>query len=198
MVHPEKPTKTEVWDLIQQRPETGTCLNIDHWTLIPLSLFRFQSAKSPDTFHLVASNIEIKAVAKDGPKQKKIAEKLADHPPQWLVQEDVFFRAAQGRLKLQILGPKRGESIAYSRPDRATIRQSVYEIVGTTEPQRLRITLAAALATEGTVRKRRCLYHCGQTRIHFDEVQDLGRFIELEGVLRNDQAPQTGTRSLKV
>lgn len=77
----------------------------------------------------MASNIEIKAFAKDFLSQKEVAERLADQPPQLLLQEDVFFRVPQGRLKLRILGPDRGELIAYSRPDRPSIKQSCYEIL---------------------------------------------------------------------
>jgi predicted adenylyl cyclase CyaB len=121
-----------------------------------------------------------------------MAEALADHPAQYLVQEDVFFRVARGRLKLRILGPQSGELIAYERPDQTTAKASAYEIFRTTEPERLRITLSAALITEGVVRKRRCVYLCGQTRIHFDEVENLGSFIELEVVLRRDQPPAEG------
>jgi hypothetical protein len=69
----------------------------------------------------VASNIEIKAFARDFLNQKEVAERLADQPPQLLLQEDVFFRVPQGRLKLRIIGPDRGELIAYSRSDRPTL-----------------------------------------------------------------------------
>jgi predicted adenylyl cyclase CyaB len=140
----------------------------------------------------VASNIEVKARSNDFGKQKIIAEQLTDNPPLLLIQEDVFFRAAEGRLKLRILGAEKGELIAYSRPDHASIKQSTYEIYGTTHPERLLATLFSALPIEGTVRKRRYLYLWGQTRIHLDEVEGLGQFIELEVVLTKDQAPSEG------
>jgi hypothetical protein len=55
-----------------------------------------------------ASNIEVKARSKDLSNQKKLAEKLVGRPPQLLIQEDVFVRPAQGRLKLRILGSEKG------------------------------------------------------------------------------------------
>jgi adenylate cyclase class IV len=140
----------------------------------------------------VALNVEIKARASDFLNQRKRAEALAGQPLQCFVQEDVFFRAAQGRLKLRLLGPERGELIAYLRPNQAAVKASTYEIFCTADPERLRITLSTALITEGTVRKRRCLFLCGQARIHFDEVEGLGRFIELEVVLRKGQPPAEG------
>ena len=140
----------------------------------------------------MAFNIEIKARSKDFANQKKLAEKLSGGTPELLIQEDVFFRAAQGRLKLRILGPNQGELIAYSRPDQAIIKQSTYEIFRTTFPERLRTTLSSALPVECTVRKRRSLYQSGRSRIHFDEVEGLGQFIELEFVLVEDQPPAEG------
>ena len=109
-----------------------------------------------------------------------------------MIQEDIFFRAAKGRLKLRILGPDVGELIAYQRPDQATAKTSAYEIFGTADLGQLRLTLSAALTAEGMVRKRRWLYRYGQARIHFDEVEGLGAFIEVKVVLREGQCPWEG------
>jgi adenylate cyclase class IV len=83
----------------------------------------------------MASNIEIKARSKDFANQKKLAEKISGGTPELLIQEDIFFRVPQGRLKLRILGLHQGELIAYSRPDRPVIKQSTYEIFRTTYPE---------------------------------------------------------------
>jgi predicted adenylyl cyclase CyaB len=42
------------------------------------------------------------------------------------------------------------------------------------------------------IRKKRTLYLAGQTRIHLDEVEGLGNFMELEVVLRPDQSDAEG------
>jgi predicted adenylyl cyclase CyaB len=44
----------------------------------------------------------------------------------------------------------------------------------------------------GVVRKRRYLYLVGQTRVHLDEVEGLGEFMELEVVLRPEQSDAEG------
>ena len=43
-----------------------------------------------------------------------------------------------------------------------------------------------------TVNKRRTLYLIGQTRIHLDSVDRLGKFVELEVVLDDDQTTEQG------
>ena len=43
------------------------------------------------------------------------------------------------------------------------------------------------------VRKRRTLYRVGQTRVHLDEVEGLGEFLELEVVLAPGQSKTEAT-----
>lgn len=46
--------------------------------------------------------------------------------------------------------------------------------------------------TGGHVRKQRSLYIVGRTRVHLDIVEDLGHFVELEVVLREDEPTEHG------
>jgi predicted adenylyl cyclase CyaB len=135
----------------------------------------------------VPSNVEIKARARDLARQAALAEELGDGPAVELLQEDTFFPVPRGRLKLRVLAPDRGELIHYERPDAGGPRTSRYRIAATADPHALRETLAATLGTCGVVRKRRRLVMAGQTRIHLDEVEGLGDFLELEVVLRPGQ-----------
>ena len=138
------------------------------------------------------TNIEIKARAHDLSRQTALTEALGEGPPVELQQEDTFFPAIHGRLKLRILGPDHGELIHYERADGHGPRPSLYRIAVTREPQALLETLTAALGTSGVVRKHRRLVMIGQTRVHLDEVERLGSFIELEVVLRRDQSRDEG------
>ena len=52
--------------------------------------------------------------------------------------------------------------------------------------------LTTALGVLGVVRKQRRLLWCGQTRIHLDEVEGLGNFLELEVVLRENEDQAMG------
>jgi predicted adenylyl cyclase CyaB len=138
------------------------------------------------------SNIEIKAILRDRPGINGIAAELSDAGPEVIHQEDVFFRCAGARLKLRILGPDRGELIRYERADVADTRCSQYLIAATADPKILLDILTATLGRTGTVEKIRTLYLIGQTRVHLDQVRDLGDFLELEVVLRPGQSESEG------
>jgi predicted adenylyl cyclase CyaB len=130
------------------------------------------------------SNIEIKAILKNRVAAEKVAARLSDTSPQTIHQEDFFFACNRGRLKLRIFAPDRGELIRYERSDVANARESRYLIARTPDPQILKEILTATLGRIGVVKKTRILYLIGQTRVHIDEVQGLGDFLELEVVLR--------------
>jgi adenylate cyclase class IV len=137
-------------------------------------------------------NIEIKARARSFRRQRMIAARLADAQPQLLVQTDTFFHAHAGRLKLREFASGHAELIQYERPDRSDPAKSAYVIVPIREPGTLKVALAAALGTIGVVKKKRHYYPVGQTRVHFDQVEGLGDFIELEVVLQDGQTEPQG------
>ncbi len=66
--------------------------------------------------------------------------------------------------------------------------------ISITDPVPLQALLAAALGVRGRVRKRRWLYRVGQTRVHLDEVDGLGRFMELEYVLHPGEPHANGRK----
>jgi len=140
----------------------------------------------------VRTNVEIKAPVRDPRTLRQKALQLATAPSQTIHQEDVFFRAAVGRLKLRILSGSSGELIHYERPDVPGCKESKYQIVETARPTETRQLLAAALGESIVVNKRREVILAGQTRIHLDEVEGLGSFVELEVVLRPGQAASDG------
>ena len=140
------------------------------------------------------SNVEIKARFGNLDRIRTIAEQLATEPSQTIVQEDVFFACSLGRLKLRIFPDDTGELIHYVRPDAAETRLSRYEIHRTSAPQVLRRILTSAYGQTVVVKKTRTLYLTGQTRIHLDEVMDLGTFVELEVVLTPGQSAEEGHR----
>jgi len=140
------------------------------------------------------SNIEIKARVSDAARMRRMVEGTGASGPQLLVQEDIFFPCRQGRMKLRILSADDGELICYDRPDQPGAKCSEYAITHTSAPLELREVLDRALGVLAVVKKRRLLYLLKQTRIHLDEVENLGSFIELEVVLLPGQAAEEGGR----
>jgi predicted adenylyl cyclase CyaB len=138
------------------------------------------------------SNIEIKARVWDFAETQRRAELLSDAPVQVIPQEDTFFHAEEGRLKLRQLAPDRGQLIYYTRPDREGPKRSDYHIFDTIDPSNLRRVLELAYGIRGVVRKTRYLYLLGQTRIHLDDVEGLGQFLELEVVMQEGQRDAEG------
>lgn len=130
------------------------------------------------------TNVEWKARARDFERQRALAEALAGRPVDVLDQTDRFFAISAGRLKLRRQAASRGELIHYARENVASPRRSDYRIAETCQPDAFARLLADGLGSAGVVRKRRWLYLAGRTRIHFDEVEGLGRFIEVEVVVR--------------
>ena len=157
-----------VWDLVQVRSSAGT------------------------VFAAAARNVEIKARVHDLAEVERRARALATEGPVELVQDDTFFACANGRLKLRQFEDGRSELIHYARADGAGPRTSEYLIIPTAAPEGMRELLSRAFGSVGRVRKARRLYIADRTRIHLDQVEDLGSFVELEVVLRNGETPESG------
>lgn len=137
-------------------------------------------------------NIEIKACVDDIDAVLRRARALADGPEVLIEQDDTFYPAASGRLKLRRFTDGSAELIHYERPDAAHARASDYVRVPIADPDALHEALARGLGDIGRVRKRRWLLLAGQTRIHLDRVERLGSFLELEVVLRDGQTDAEG------
>lgn len=103
-----------------------------------------------------------------------------------LEQRDTYFAARAGRLKLREQRDGGGAStavlIAYERPDAAAARTSAYRLVPVPDPAALTEALAAALGVTVVVAKRRRLLLWDGVRIHLDDVEGLGTWVELEAV----------------
>jgi predicted adenylyl cyclase CyaB len=138
------------------------------------------------------ANIEIKARARNFAYLRQRAESLSDTPVEIIPQVDTFFHTPKGRLKLRQLSPNRGQLVYYDRPDQDGPKRSNYHIFETSNPDGLKATLSLALGVRGVVRKTRFLYLVAQTRVHLDEVEGLGQFMELEVVLRPEQSDLEG------
>ncbi len=142
----------------------------------------------------MAANVEIKAGVADLERVRASALRLDVRDRFFLEQTDTFFNAPLGRLKLREFADGSAELIGYDRPDQAGPKNSRYEKVPISDPAALTAALAMTLGVRGIVRKRREVLRVGPTRIHLDDVDGLGQFVELEVVMEDGQETAQGER----
>ena len=142
----------------------------------------------------MARNIEIKARIDSIEALAAKVASFADQGPLEISQDDAFFRCEQGRLKLRVISDTEAELIFYRRVDQVGPKESFYLRTPTADPAGLREALTQAYGQSGRVCKQRRLYLVGRTRVHLDRVVGLGDFLELEVVLRQDEAAEAGLR----
>ncbi|HEY1566370.1 MAG TPA: cytidine deaminase [Solirubrobacteraceae bacterium] len=132
---------------------------------------------------MVSVNLEIKArdADPDATAQRCRAMGAADHGV--LDQRDTYFAGRHGRLKLRAQDGAGAELIAYRRPDATEAQESAFIRAPAPDPALLREALDAALGETVVVVKRRRLFVWEDVRIHLDDVEGLGTFIELEALV---------------
>jgi predicted adenylyl cyclase CyaB len=140
-------------------------------------------------------NIEIKAAIGDPRSTEARAEAMAAPDSARLFRQvDTYFRIPEGRLKLrEKSGAEKGaELIFYSRPDVTGPKPCDYEIAPVDEPHKLKGLLAEALGIRTVVSKSRKVFLFENARIHIDQVDGLGSFLEIEVVMAADAPDDTG------
>jgi len=146
-------------------------------------------------------NVELKARCNDLEAGAAAAARIGAADADSLVQVDTYFQAADGRLKLrEITSRESGESaelIWYARPDQESARTSRYHVVPVPRPDAIRQMLDDGLGTRVVVRKTRRLFLWQNVRIHLDEVENLGSFLEFEAVLEDGQDEANGYTQLE-
>jgi homotetrameric cytidine deaminase len=127
-------------------------------------------------------NVELKARDRDPARSLERALALGAEDHGELRQRDTYFATSRGRLKLREQEPGGAELIAYERDDAAEARESRYRLAPVADGAALREALDEALGRTVVVAKRRRLLLWEGVRIHLDEVEGLGSFVELESV----------------
>ncbi|NND64586.1 MAG: class IV adenylate cyclase [Gammaproteobacteria bacterium] len=140
----------------------------------------------------MAANVEIKARVSDVAQFVKLASDVADGPAQQLEQYDRFYPVPSGRLKLRQFGDGTSELIFYQRTDTEGAKVSTYSRVSVIDADATHELLTSALGSSKIVKKRRRVWLVGRTRVHLDEVEGLGDFMELEVVLQKGEPPEVG------
>ena len=107
-------------------------------------------------------------------------------------QIDTYFPVPHGRLKLREITGVKSELIWYDRSNEARSRKSDYRLTPITHPAELKASLIASLGVRGQVIKNRHVLLWHNVRIHLDQVENLGQFIEFEAVISQGQDESTG------
>jgi adenylate cyclase class IV len=130
----------------------------------------------------MAANLELKCRRRSCAELHDLARALGARFDATLNQTDTYFHVPAGRLKLREINGTRAELIQYERPDQPGDRWSSYLVVPVVEAEKMKAALGQALGIRCIVRKKRDLYLYGTARIHVDEVEGLGSFLEFEVV----------------
>jgi adenylate cyclase class IV len=91
-------------------------------------------------------------------------------------------------VKLRTVAGGRAELVEYHRPEASGVRASDYTVTPVRD-EAAGLCLVPKGKPLAIVRKRREILLCDNVRVHLDEVDGLGSFIELEAVLdqRHDE-----------
>lgn len=144
-------------------------------------------------------NIEIKARLRDRAALLEVLAELGAARISSLAQVDTYFTVPAGRLKLRQTPGEPDVLIFYRRDNRSEPKLSDYHLAAIAPEQNLAGMLAAALGVRVVVRKQRELWRWHNVRVHLDEVEGLGAFLELEAQVdgANDESLcQRRTREL--
>jgi len=128
-------------------------------------------------------NIELKARLHNLDEARATADRLATEYVGIQLQTDTYFVCAQGRLKLREIDAQVAQLVAYERANETASKASDYYLLPVADTALMKQALTAALGLRGVVRKRREIFLVENVRIHLDEVDGLGTFLEFEAVL---------------
>lgn len=137
-------------------------------------------------------NIELKARCPDLEAAREAARRLGAEFAATLEQRDTYFVVPRGRLKLRQTTGRGAELVAYSRENSVEVRGSDYRLVAVPDPAGLIAALESTLGIRGDVVKTRELWMWRRVRIHLDQVERLGTFLEFEAVLDPGEPDEAG------
>ena len=138
-------------------------------------------------------NFEFKA------KAKNLAEaetKLQTLNPRFIGEDhqiDTYFKVEKGRLKLRE-GNIENALIFYERENTPTAKSSNILLYKHAPDASLKAILTTTLGVKIVVEKRRKIYFVENVKFHFDTVEGLGTFIEVEAI---DETGNIGKEKLQ-
>ncbi len=126
-------------------------------------------------------NIEFKASTNKLPELEALLQKQI---PQFIGEDhqiDTYFNVSAGRLKLRE-GNIENALIHYEREDFAGAKSSHVLLYQHQPDKTLKEILIKTLGVKAIVDKRRKIYFINNVKFHFDTVDGLGTFVEVEAI----------------
>lgn len=141
-------------------------------------------------------NIEFKAELRDLSLARTLMRKIQATPIDTLEQTDTYYRLSEGRLKKRETKGHPTEFIFYHRENAARARLSRFTIYS--EKQARQHFGEAELPVWVKVVKTREVYMHSGVRIHIDQVEGLGTFIEFEALITAQTPERTCYQSVEL
>lgn len=113
-----------------------------------------------------------------------------------LNQIDTYYNYPKARLKIREINNKYFEIILYRRPDKKSSKVSNYEVTKVDNQKTKNLVKKIFIGLFGekvVIKKKRELWIYKNTRIHLDQVDKLGKFLELETVVNKINFAQAQT-----
>lgn len=133
-------------------------------------------------------NFEFKAKV---PSRVMYEKRLKQLNPEFMGEDhqtDTYFKVETGRLKLRE-GNIENALIDYERADVAGAKQSNVHLFKCLPDAGLKEILQRHLPVSVVVKKHRRIYFIGNVKFHFDQVEGLGDFVEVEAIDREGNIP---------
>ncbi len=130
-------------------------------------------------------DIEIKAMFEDQNKIRNIISQKGAQLIGVFNMEDIYFNVPQGRLKART-GDIKDILIQYNRENISTPKKSEFLVSIIQKGSNIVPSLSKALGVKVIVRKKREVWILNNIRFHIDNVEELGKFIEVEARGENE------------
>lgn len=144
-------------------------------------------------------NVELKARLDDPDEALAICRALGAEDKGTITQVDTYFTLGRHRLKLRETSDGASELIGYSRPDTPEARKSQYRVAPVKAAKTVKSLLTRQWGVKAVVRKTRHLFLWNEhVRIHVDQVQELGPFLEFEAVVDEESGYDEAAARLDV
>ncbi|MFC0878863.1 class IV adenylate cyclase [Saccharicrinis sp. FJH2] len=131
------------------------------------------------------TNIELKAKVGDF---ESFIEKLKFLNHSQIFQEDFYVNVNNGRLKLRKSSLNNPQLISYERENSFNAKESHYKVYTYSSKEEFSLAFKNFRKNFGfnsIVKKKREYYRFEDIRIHLDEVENLGKFVEIELVIND-------------